>query len=275
MYKDIIIFQENGLFGAKDQTGTVIIPPQYMEMRPFSNGYSLVRDKSYRYSYVNEKNIPLFPFGTYAWCESFICGLARVMKDDKWGIINTIGALVVPMKYSKINCLNDKNLLSVNALTQDKKMGKINLEDIIKDNILDGLIYHRTISVDEFRKIMGISRIIVKASRATGKSWFVYGCNTGKVAAKGIPKHPLLSLVTNANGRTFWVLHEAEQTGSTHLDELTVEFKKPNQQCYSNEPDYEYYYSGYDSEYMSAYDNLYYNETLDLDQQSPEFWENF
>ncbi len=35
MDKDYIIFQEDGLFGAKDQKGKVIIPPQYMEMQPF------------------------------------------------------------------------------------------------------------------------------------------------------------------------------------------------------------------------------------------------
>ena len=34
MDKEYIIFQEDGLFGAKDQKGKVIIPPQYMEMQP-------------------------------------------------------------------------------------------------------------------------------------------------------------------------------------------------------------------------------------------------
>ena len=33
MDKDYIIFQEDGLFGAKNQRGEVIIQPQYMEMQ--------------------------------------------------------------------------------------------------------------------------------------------------------------------------------------------------------------------------------------------------
>ena len=44
MDKDLIIFQENSLFGVKNSKGKVIISPQYMEMYPFSCGLSLVRN---------------------------------------------------------------------------------------------------------------------------------------------------------------------------------------------------------------------------------------
>ena len=40
MDKDYVIFQENDLFGAREQMGEVIIPPQYMEMQPFSYNLS-------------------------------------------------------------------------------------------------------------------------------------------------------------------------------------------------------------------------------------------
>ena len=51
MDKEYIIFQEDGLFGAKDQRGKIIIQPQYMEMQPFSCGLSLVRNHQYQYAY--------------------------------------------------------------------------------------------------------------------------------------------------------------------------------------------------------------------------------
>jgi hypothetical protein len=93
MDKNYFIFQENGLFGAKDQAGDVVIKPQYTEMNPFSCGLSLVRDDKYRYTYVNPQNKPLFPFGLYTWCDNaFRCGFARVMEyhflldEKKWGI---------------------------------------------------------------------------------------------------------------------------------------------------------------------------------------------
>ena len=53
MDKDYIIFQENGLFGAKNQRGEVVIQPQYMEMQPFSCGLSLVRNHQYQYAYID------------------------------------------------------------------------------------------------------------------------------------------------------------------------------------------------------------------------------
>ena len=43
---------------------------------------------------------------------------------------------------------------------------------------------------------------------------------------------------------------------------------------YEEEADYhEWHYNGYDD--VSVYDNPYYNDNLDMDQQSIEFWNNF
>jgi hypothetical protein len=69
MDKEYIIFQEDGLFGAKDQKGKVIIPPQYMEMQPFSCGLSLVRNHQYQYAYIDINNKQVIPFGKYSWCD--------------------------------------------------------------------------------------------------------------------------------------------------------------------------------------------------------------
>ena len=104
MDKDYIIFQENGLFGAKNQRGEVIIPPQYMEMYSFSCGLAMVRDTEYRYGYINKNNEFVIPLGKYSWCDPrFTCGFARVIgyvhheKEEsilmtgKWGIIDTLG----------------------------------------------------------------------------------------------------------------------------------------------------------------------------------------
>ena len=68
MDKDYIIFQEDGLLGAKNQKGEVVIPPQYMEMQPFSCGLSLVRNHQYQYAYIDTLNRQIVPFGKYSWC---------------------------------------------------------------------------------------------------------------------------------------------------------------------------------------------------------------
>lgn len=85
------IYEDNGLYGAKDQNGQIVITAQYTEMYQFSCGLSLVRNSQYQYAYIDYDNNIVIPFGVYSWCEPrFVCGYARVLKD-KWGIINTKG----------------------------------------------------------------------------------------------------------------------------------------------------------------------------------------
>ena len=109
MDKDYIIFQENGLFGAKNQIGEVIIPPQYTEMYSFNCGLSMVRNHQHQYAYIDVNNKQVIPFGKYSWCDpQFTCGFSRVMEyhyfeeKNKWGIIDTLGNIVAPLKYDKI-----------------------------------------------------------------------------------------------------------------------------------------------------------------------------
>ena len=46
----------DGLFGAKDGKGDVIIPFLYKEMYPFSCDLSMVRNQKYQYAYINQSN---------------------------------------------------------------------------------------------------------------------------------------------------------------------------------------------------------------------------
>ena len=106
------IYEDNGLYGAKDQNGQIVITAQYTKMYPFSCGLSLVRNSQYQYAYIDCDNNIVIPFGVYSWCEpGFVCGYARVLKD-KWGIINTRGDLIIPLKYDKIWALNEEYLSS-------------------------------------------------------------------------------------------------------------------------------------------------------------------
>lgn len=122
MDKDYIIFQENGLFGAKSQTGEVIIKPQYIEMQPFSCGLSQVRNNKYHYAYVNAENKQIVPFGEYAWCDpQFVCGAARVMymphaEQKYWGIINRWGKVIISLVFDYIQPIKPNKLHYVKAI---------------------------------------------------------------------------------------------------------------------------------------------------------------
>ena len=91
------------------------------------------------------------------------------------------------------------------------------------------LTFGDTLTVEQFKELVKVSRVDVKKSPKTGKLFFTYGAKTGAVAAKGIPQHPMFSAVcpegdtldiAHAGERgcsTFWLLHEEGQGGAPVL----------------------------------------------------------
>ena len=57
------------------------------------------------------------------------------------------------------------------------------------------LIFNETLTVEQFKDQMKVSRIEVKQNPKTGCLFFTYGAKTGAVSSKGIPQHPMFSLV--------------------------------------------------------------------------------
>lgn len=57
------------------------------------------------------------------------------------------------------------------------------------------LFFNGTLTVEQFKNDEHVAKIHVKSNPKTGKLFFTYGAKTGAVAVKGIPKHPMLSLV--------------------------------------------------------------------------------
>ena len=216
MDKDYIIFQEDGLFGVKDQRGEVIIQPQYMEMQPFSCGLSLVRNRQYQYAYIDINNKQVIHFGKYSWCDpQFTCGFSRVMKN-KWGIIDTLGNIVVPLKYDKIWTINEEYLFSLRAFLGDKEE-RINLHLLGNKVIFDGLTYICTYSVEAFKELVHCKKLYVKTHPIIRQLYFTYGANMGFVSLKGMPKEPVISIVANSNGKIFPLLMEKSDIGKTTL----------------------------------------------------------
>ena len=99
----------------------------------------------------------------------FTCGYARVIQysaiEDKqyWGIINTMGLIVVPCEYDNIWILNEKYLDNLKAVKNGKEC-KINLLKAENHIVLDGLKYIRTYTIDEFKAEFNVSRIFVRVN---------------------------------------------------------------------------------------------------------------
>lgn len=79
------------------------------------------------------------------------------------------------------------------------------------------LIFNDTLTVEQFKAQMNVSRIDVKKNPKTGKLFFTYGAKTGAVTVKGIPSNPMLSYVTGSDGSSFWLLHEEGHGGAPVL----------------------------------------------------------
>lgn len=263
MISELYICQDdNGLYGAKDCNGDIVIPFLYKEMYPFSCGLSMVRNQNYEYAYINQYNQHVIPFGKYSWCDSqFVCGYARVLKydsceeKDKWGIIDTKGNIIIPLEYDKIWALKEGYLHEIKAFKGDKEL-KINLVLLsLKSGVLlDGLNYIATYTVEEFKTKFHCTRIYVKQKVKDNKVFFSYGCNIGFVAHKGVPQDPVISIVVNSAGKIFPLLHEKKDTGKTYFD-LAVENNKPTLKQTHKQSYRKMSFWDYESEKMNDYDN--------------------
>ncbi len=91
------------------------------------------------------------------------------------------------------------------------------------------LTFGDTLTVEQFKAQMMVSRVDVKRNPKTGKLFFSYGAKAGAVAVKGIPVKPMFSVVcpegdtldiAHAGQKgcsTFWLLHEEGQGGAPTL----------------------------------------------------------
>lgn len=171
-------------------------------------------------------------FSKYDWCDStFVCGFARVVKNDKWGIIDTLGNIIVSLEYDKIWAIKEEYIFSIKAfIGEEEKV--INLGKLAANVILDGLKYIQTYSIDEFKSIFNCSRLFIKKDPKLNILFFTYGCNIGFVAVNGIPKSPVVSIVVNSSGKIFPLLLEAKDVGKTNFQKAiyTLQVKTPKRQ---------------------------------------------
>lgn len=82
---------------------------------------------------------------------------------------------------------------------------------------MNNLKFNETLTVEQFKAQMNVTRLEVKQNPHTGKLFFTFGSKTGAVASKGIPSKPMISHVTGDDGESFWMLHEEGTGGAPTL----------------------------------------------------------
>ncbi|AFW96838.1 serine/threonine protein kinase [Anabaena sp. 90] len=84
-------------YGYIDQTGRVVIQPQFDSARDFSKGMAVIRIGK-KYGYIDKKGELLIPL-QFDYASDFSEGLARVKIDNKYGYISKSGQLVIPPQF--------------------------------------------------------------------------------------------------------------------------------------------------------------------------------
>lgn len=77
----------------------------------------------------------------------------------------------------------------------------------------------KSYTVDQFKSLQKVDRILVKKSAKQGILLFTFGQDHGWISKKGIPAHPMISRVIGDQGE-FWLMHEEGNGGATVIAEL-------------------------------------------------------
>ncbi|MES2774189.1 MAG: WG repeat-containing protein [Bacteroidota bacterium] len=89
------------LFGYVDAQGILAIPPQYVTVFGFSEGYAIALTDNNELEIIDKKGNELGKMENYNEKGGFKDGLAAVGKNGKWGFVNTKGQLVTPLIYER------------------------------------------------------------------------------------------------------------------------------------------------------------------------------
>ena len=104
--ENIIAVKKGRMWSVIDCTGKELLPFDYstIQISPDSKLVALQCPFNYSYSWkvLNLTTNETFAKGEYSFIDGFRYGYARVKKNDKWGIINETGKLVLPTEYYSV-----------------------------------------------------------------------------------------------------------------------------------------------------------------------------
>lgn len=114
----IAIVQKNGRFGAVMVGGKEIVPPIYDGLSEFIDGYAVAKwvDEERRMNLSSQIEVKngersLFLPAKYDWGYDFVDDLCIVIKDNKYGVIDTFFNEVIPCKFEYIEPLSNNRFL--------------------------------------------------------------------------------------------------------------------------------------------------------------------
>ena len=87
----------NGKDGFTDESGKIVIPAQFDEVRNFSEGLAPVKQNG-KWGYIDKTGEIVIP-AQFDYIGNFSEGLASVKQNGKWGFIDKTGKMVIPAQF--------------------------------------------------------------------------------------------------------------------------------------------------------------------------------
>lgn len=121
-------------YGVIDTKGKTILEPKFDDIY-FSDNYNLIivsngpTNINLGSGLFNRSGKEILPIGSYYKIYGFYKGLARVIKGDKWGIIDSYGKLLLPIEYDNIWNFEGKDYDTI-IVKKDGVQFKISFSDI-------------------------------------------------------------------------------------------------------------------------------------------------
>ena len=113
LQEDLSAFKDGNKWGFIDMSGKVAITAQYDNVLDFCSGLSaVVKDK--KVGFINKRNSTVIPL-IYEDATSFVpkMRIAAVRKNDKWGIIDKEGYVLLDILFDRIDLDDAKGLVNV------------------------------------------------------------------------------------------------------------------------------------------------------------------
>lgn len=132
------------LFGLINYKGEILLDTIYQAIVPAIGNKNLFTvNKGYKYGVITAYGEEIIPFGTYDWIDGFDRGLARVKtgktssnlanNNNKWGLVNEQGDVVLPVEYKAIWNFYGKSQYSSIIVAKEDGMNKV-LKDFLVTN---------------------------------------------------------------------------------------------------------------------------------------------
>ena len=255
-------FRLNNLFGLVDYKGNILIPNKYHGIGKFSDDLACVQinlelgkanEDRKLYGYINSQGDEVLP-ASYDFIGKRFNQLAVVMKDGVWGLFRIEDHMltIVPEAAFLGPCIENlckMNIGGVYDKNNNKTSGGLWGYVSVKGEIVIEPKYEQ---VYNFSEGMAAVKLNGKWGFINSEGIIVVPCEYDEVEAS----------FKDGKGKL------------VKDDEIFIFDKSGSQIDTYDKPrdDDDYYDGGYYDDTPSIYDNPYYNDNLDMDQQSIEFW---